>query len=440
MKIFLRVLTLLLVVALSYGHWQFFRGLPQLQSASSSIQSVSVEPLPLQVYCPGALVEVGGESGVEIGTVARIGEALISSYVGASTVLVPPAISSVAGSKAEVGDSAQSTDILSLVQSQVVDRERAQGLAATYCQKPLASGWLINGSSVVGSESVLIAANPAAVEALISLEIHLPGRVITDRFALAPGEEQLIPTAGYANGESAFAIYFESSGPEISMALQNRETLGLNPVGIEIEGVTLNPSTEFVFAGLRPLTQGFENPTARVYNPTSEVAEVVITVFGEENVELFRQLVNPGSFGEIELEILGEYQLATLNSDQPVLAAIRNPSTTPVLDFAWIQPAELFSSVTVALTSYQNSVLVANPGSSTLEITLEARFGERLSVQTLVVPAFSQVEVPLSGTSVKIAGSGEFAVALEIFDPSGYSVVHPRQSANLGNDLEIEIN
>ena len=440
MKIVLRILTVLMVSGLAVGHWQFFPGSGSLSAPQSEEQVVSVDPLPLEVYCPGAMVEVGGESGVELGSVERVGEALLSLASSAQELLVTPPVSSTAGVGAVAADSDQSTNLLSMVQSQVIDRERAKGLAATYCQKPTSSGWLINGSSTVGSESVLIAANPAEVEALVEITIHLSSGIVSDRFALAPGEEQLITTAQYANGEAVFAIYFQTSGPEISMALQNRRTRGLNPIGVEVEGVTQNPATSFVFAGLRPLTQGFENPELRVFNPGEEAAEVIFSVFTEDNVELYRELVPAGKFATVEFEIEGDYQLATLGSDVEVLAAIMNPSTEGVLDFAWLQPAELFSSMTIPLTSYQNTVLVANPGATALELKVESRTGSRLDVQSLVVAPFSQIAIPSAANSMRLDASGEFAVALEILDPNGYSVIHPRESANLGNDLTIKVN
>ncbi len=440
MKILARVATLILAVGLAVAHWQFFPNFGELARPEVRSQTVSVEPLPLRVFCPGALVEVGGESGVDLGNVERVGETLISSQISATEVLISPPLASSEGAGALVGDPEQSTNLISLMQSQAIDRERARGLAASYCPKPVASGWLINGSSVVGTESVLIAANPGEVEVLVELQIHLPGGILDDRFALAPGEQQLIPTSGYANGEPAFAIYFETSGPEISMALQNRETRGLNPIGVEIEGPTLDPSTEFTFVGLRDLTQGFEKPSMRVYNPGTEVAEVVVTVFGDENVELVRELVNPAGFAELPLTLAGGYQLVSLKSDQQVLAAIKNSSIEPVLDFAWIQPAELFSSVSVALSPYQNSVLVANPGSTAIEVTVESSFGERLSFESLVLAPFSQIAIPSSASGMKIDGTGQFAIAIEVFDPAGYAVVHPRESANLGENLTIKVN
>lgn len=440
MKIVFRALTILLVSGFAVSHWQFFPVFGSLSAPEARVQSVSVDPLPLKIFCPGALVEVGGESGVELGSVERVGESLLSLASSAQELLVTPPVASTTGAAAVAADSNQSTNLLSMVQSQVIDRERAKGLAATYCQQPTSSGWLINGSSTVGSESVLIAANPAEVEALVEITIHLPSGTISDRFALAPGEEQLITTAQYANGEDTFAIFFETSGPEISMALQNRKTRGLNPIGVEIEGVTQNPGTNFVFAGLRPLTQGFENPELRVFNPGDQTAEVIFSIFAQDNVELYRELVPAGKFATIELEVQGDYPLATLASDVGVVAAILNPSTEGVLDFAWLQPAELFSSVTLPLTSYQNSVLVANPGAAALELNVEARTGSRLDVQSLVIAPFSQIAIPSSANSIRLDASGEFAVALEILDPNGYSVIQPRENANLGDDLVIKVN
>lgn len=439
MKIALRVLLGLLVVAFGAGHWFLFPNSAPFGKAEASLISVSVDPLPLSVFCPGAFVEVGGPTGVELGSVTKIGEALISSQSSEEELLVAPPVTTVLGVTVTAQNGEQSTNLLSVMQAQAVSEERAQGLAASYCQQPVASGWLINGSAVVGQESVLIAANPSEVEALVELEIHLPNRIISDRFALAPFEEQLIPTAGYANGEASFAVFFESSGPAISMALQNRETRGLNPTGIELEGVTQNPSTDMVFVGLRPLTDGFENPTMRIYNPGVAATEVIITAFGDDNIELFRVNVNSGSFAEVDLSVSGSFQLVTLSSAEPVLAAIKNPSLEPILDFAWLMPAELFSSVTVPLSSYQNTLVLANPGTSAVEITLELLTSSRSTYQSLVIPALGEVAVPVSGKSARIDGSAPFAVALELLDSAGYSIVHPTESRNLGRDLSIRI-
>ena len=437
MKIALRAFLVTIVLALIGLHWQLNPSSALLEPVDRASKAVSVEPLPLMVYCPGALVEVGGVSGVELGKVERVGEALVSaSYESGSLSELPP-VSSTEGFSAIAEQGEQSTNLISSLQAQAIDRERSSGLAATYCAKPTASGWLLNGSAVVGSESVLIAANPSAVEALVEIDFHFQGRIVSERIALAPQERKLIPTAAYANGERQFAIFFQSSGPAISMVLQNRETRGLQPTGVELEPVTSNPAKMHYFVGFRPLTQGFENARLRIYNPGIDSSEVVVTAFGLENVELFRTQVGPGSFSDIELVVGEGHQLIALEASAEVIAAIKNPTIDPILDFAWIQPAELFSSVTVPLSTYRNNLVIANPEATALEITLEVDFGSRTSLETAVVAPYSQLVLPLSGVSVKVDGSSLFGVALEILDPAGYSVVSPTESANPGRDLEI---
>ncbi len=439
MKQLFRALTVLTVVGLTLGHWLLIGNTAVEERSAQVVKSVSVEPLPLQVFCPGAFVEVGGPSGVELGSVLRFGEALISSQVSAEQLIGEVPLRSEQGVGLMAADALQSTNLLSLLQVQVIDRERAIGLAASYCQQPKSSGWLINGSAVVGSESVLIAANPSEIEAIVELAVHLPGRVISDRFALAPFEQKLISTAGYANGEAAFAIYFQSSGPALSMALQNRQTRGLTPTGIEIEPLTAEPATEHVFAGFRPLTAGFESPSMRVYNPGSKAADLVVTAFGEQNVELFRANVQAGGFAEVELLVQEGFQLVTLMSNEPVLAAIKNSSIEPVLDFGWVQPAQKFTSVSLPLTSYQNTLVISNPQALPVEITLEIFSSGRSSVQNLVIAPFDSLGLPVRGSGVRLDANLEFVVALEILDKFGYSVIHPTESRNLGLDLSIRV-
>lgn len=439
MKLLMRITTVLAVVSITFGHWFLIGNTAAIERSSVVSKSVSVEPLPLRVFCPGAFVEVGGASGVELGSILRVSEALISSYVSAQQLIGEVPVRSEQGVGVTAADAEQSTNLLSLLQVQAVDRERANGLAATYCQQPATSGWLINGSAIVGAESVLIAANPGEIEAIVEIFVHLPGSVVTDRFALAPFEQKLISTAGYANGEAAFAMFFKSSGPALSMALQNRQTRGLTPTGIEIESLTRDPATEHVFAGFRPLTAGFENPSMRVFNPGLELAEVVVSAFGEQNVELFRANVQPGNFAEIELLVEEGYQLVTLSSSEPVLGAIKNSSIEPVLDFAWVQPGELFTSVSLPLTRYQDRLVIVNPQALVLTVTLEILGASGSSQQSLVVPAFKSIAIPVRGDSVKLNSNLEFAVALEILDGAGYSLVHPTQSRNLGQDLSIRV-
>ena len=440
MKLAMRILTGVLAVGLGIGHW-FLIGFPdqEVSQAQARTLSASVEPLPLSLSCPGAFVQLGGPDGTDLGKVERLGSALVAVQSSEPELLESPELSISGFDSATVAGSPQSTELLSMLQAQAVDQQRAIGIQASFCPQPLAAGWLINGAAVSGAESILVAANPADVEALIQIDVHVSNTVVSDTFALAPGEEKLISMARYANGERLFALSFQTNGPEILMAMQNRETRGLTPIGIETEVPLATAATSAQFVGLRELTGGFTLPEIRVYNPNEDATEVIINALDGENVELFRMQVPAGAFESLELALSESYQLVTLESELPVLSAIKSFAIDPTLDFAWILPAETFRSLSIPLTSYQNSLVLANPGTSPNEITVSITSGTRTSVQSLVLPALSTTAIRVAGSSVKVVGSGDYLAALEILDPAGYSVVTPTENANLGNDLQIRI-
>lgn len=440
MKLVMRILTGLLAIGLGLGHW-FLIGYPsqELSKAESRTITASVEPLPLSVSCPGAFVQAGGQDGTELGLIERLGSALVAVQSSDEDLLSAPELSIAGFDSASVVGSPQSTELLSMLQAQAVDQQRAIGIQATYCPQPLAEGWLANGAAVSGAESILIAANPAEVEALVEIKVHVANSFVTDTFALAPGEEKLISMARYANGERLFAINFVTNGPEILMALQNRETRGLTPIGIELEVPVERPETNLQFVGLRELTGGFTLPELRVFNPGTEPTEVIVNALDGENVELFRLQVAAGGFESLELALSERHQLITLESEQPVVAAIKSFTINPTLDFAWLMPATSFRNLAIPLTSYQNSLVLANPGTSPNEITVTITTGSRTSVQTLVLPALGTTAIAVSGSKVQVFGSGDFLAALEVLDPAGYSIITPTENANLGNDLKIRI-
>lgn len=440
MKLAMRILTGLLAIGLGVGHW-FLIGYPaqDISRAEARTIAASVQPLPLSLSCPGAFVQAGGPDGTDLGLIERLGSALVAVQSSEETLLEAPELSISAFDSAAVDGSPQSTELLSMLQAQAVDQQRAIGIQASYCPQPLAEGWLVNGAAVSGAESILIAANPAEVEALVEIKVHVANALVTDTFALAPGEEKLISMARYANGERAFAVNFVTNGPEILMALQNRETRGLTPIGIELEVAVEKPDTKLNFVGLRELTGGFTLPELRVFNPSTEPTEVIVNALDGENVELFRLQVSPGGFESLELPLSERYQLISLESDQPVVAAIKSFAIDPTLDFAWLLPATSFRNLALPLTSYKNSLVLANPTTSPNEITVSITSGSRTSIQSLVLPALGTTAISVSGSKVQVAGSGDFLAALEVLDAAGYSIITPTENANLGNDLKIRI-
>ena len=204
MKIFARALLALLLPALVVSGYVF---LPAAQAPSQEVAAsefqVSVDPADLEIVCAGALIEVGGEDGTELDLIERVGEAGVKAF-SAEEISVPP---TTAGSiPIEVKGSEQSTELLSAIQTQAVSRERASGLAASYCEQPITSGWFISGASGVGNESILSAANWNDVDTQLIVELHSPGGMVSERYALAAGQERLITLAPLAALAGVYAI------------------------------------------------------------------------------------------------------------------------------------------------------------------------------------------------------------------------------------------
>lgn len=435
MRIFLRVILALLLPALVVAG---FILLPQadLAPAEAGEQefSVSVEPKSLQIVCPGALVEVGGEDGTELGLIERVGEARprVNSPDGAPA---PPTTQESV--QFEASGSEQSTELLAAIQTQAVSKSRISGLAASFCEQPTTAGWFISGASGVGNESVLLAANWSDVDTQLIVEIHSPAGKTVERFALASGQERLISLAPLTALANVYAVRVQSTGPAVSLALQNRWSRGLTPLGVEMTGTTQLPKTIQWIQPVTILAEGYQAPMLRLYAPDAS-AEVVVTAFGGEEPELFRSFVPEAGFSELDLELAAGSYVLKIESTNPVLAGVRNPALDP-LDYAWVYPQELFTSLSIPVPSYKSTLRLANPGALAISVTVVTTTNNRPSYQTLELGAFESIGLEVSADAVLVQSASEFLAALEVLDGSGYAVIAPSENKNLGEELVVSV-
>ncbi len=268
------------------------------------------------------------------------------------------------------------------------------------------------------------------------IEYHLPGGVTTERVAIAAGEERLASLAVSANLESTFALRIESLGSPISAAVQNRYSRGLTPLGINLSTKLSQPATEQWLLPISALATGYERPTLRVYNPGAET-EVIATIFGTNGVEVIREFVAAGSFVEVPISFEGEASAIQIQSEEPVLAGVLNPSLDP-LDRAWILPADSFTQVRIPLSVYDTSLYVNNPNATAITITVLVEDGVYQNYQTLELAPFTMESFPVSGDSVRVESANLFQAALEIVD-QGYAAIIPSENQNLGDELVVVV-
>ena len=415
--------------------------LPQLSTsfASPNLKTVNVEPLPLEVYCPGAFAEVGGESGIELGEIDRIGEVSIYSFVGSGELVIDPGLTTTTGSRAVVNGGNQSTALLSAIQAQGVSRDRATGFMASTCLQPAYSGWFISGAAALGQETVLLIANPNETETIVSFEFLVPGGKILKQVSLAAGQTEVLPVSSIIFQEPVFALWFETSGVPVSVAMQQRTTAGVSTRGVDLQLPNAAPLTDNLITGLSVRSEGFEKPTLRLFNPGQTPTEAIISAVSTDNVVVLRQQVQPFGFAEVKLDLTDGDYLLRVESAQPLLAGVRNTILQPALDFSWLTSATEFTDLTLPVPSYKTRLHVANFGLSALAVNLEITTGTRVEYQSFEIASLAQVSVPINGDSVRINSASKFTAALEVIDVPGYAVINPRENKNFGDELFVSV-
>jgi hypothetical protein len=391
---------------------------------------VDVEPLPLEIVCPGAMVEVAGQSGVEIGQIERVGTARIWTQGTAELSGVEERSESALSLTA--GSEEQSTSLLSAIQTQVVDRQRAAGLMAGYCEQPLSSGWFVSGDGGVGRESVLIVNNPNDVDTQLLLEFHFAGKVLTERLVLAPNADRLISLAALVGVEPQYALYFESGGGPLSVAMQHRYSDGLTPLGVSLTTSVRPASTLQFIAPLDVLAEGFEKPRMRLFAPR-DAAQV--QVYAASRL-LTSVALASGELKEVELELGEGVYALRIESDEVVLAQVLNPSLAP-LDYSWLSPLESVTEISMPLSNFNQEIALLNPNETSIDVEIITRSEVGVERSSLALTAGQLVMLPATGISFTARSDETFMLSLRVLDERGYEVINPSENENLGRSLSV---
>lgn len=436
MKLPGRILGIALTLAGLTGAW-FLQGV-SFQTASVPEPegiSVSTTAKPLQLYCQGPLAELGGKDGTDLGSMALVGKADVRYRLGVGSLISEPESRVTQGVALAMASREQTTATLTAAQSQLIQRPRMAGLAATNCGQPQAEGWLLNGMAGSGFESILHVANPNPVEVQIDLVFHLATSSNSHLITLAPFESQQLSLASFVEAEPSFAIYFQSSGQKVSMALQNRSSAGLSATGVELKGPTAKASKSLAIPGFQILAAGLAKPALRIFNPGPDAANALVTFLGSgTNSDVVEIEIPAAGFAEVSTELqVGDY-LVLIESDAELMAELYNPYVAKNFDFAWLTPAEAFTGeLAMVVPSFAAKIAIANPGASEITVLLTLDTG----AQAISVPARSQLQVPVTGKSLLLESQGEYFVNLILTDPKGYAVITPRENQNLGSNIQV---
>lgn len=395
--------------------------------------SVDVKPLPLTIVCPGAMVEVAGQSGVEVGKIERVGTARLWSQGIASDLQVEERSETSYAITVE-GDN-QSSELVSAIQTQVVDRNRAAGLLGGFCEQPISSGWFAAGDGGSGRESVLVVSNPNEVDTQLLLEFHFLGKVVTERAVIAALSERLISLAAIVGVEPSYALYFESGGAPLSVSLQHRYSDGLTPLGVSLTTAVREPATEIWIAPVDILAEGFEKPRLRIFAPKNS-ANVSITSPGTSFA--LSEMVESGSLVELELDLVSGVYALKIESDEVVIAQLLNPSLSP-LDYSWLSALQPMTAIHMPLSNFNQELALLNPTDSELEIAVVTKTAQGNQSASLAIAPGKLLMLPISGASISAKANGTFMAAIRILDEVGYEVINPSENTNIGQSLRVLI-
>ncbi len=390
------------------------------------LAAASVDPMPVSAYCPGALAEVGGEQGTDLGEIARVGKATYNLWGTEAEVSEEDSLF------AQVDTTEQSTKVLSVNQTQAVNRPRLAGLAATFCPMPAASGYFASGDSGPGSESVLHLANPNDVDLIVEIELSLEDGIESDKVPLAANEHKLISLVGLSGASSNYVLRYQTAGLPVAAFMQHREVSGLSATGVDLVEPS-RPMAKGAISGLMVADSSPRVPVLRVFNPGLEDVELSLQAMAGGEFELIQIRVPAGVLIEEKLNISPGSTLLSFEASAEVLLAVRNDVISPKVDFDWLVPSQLFERDLYLAAPGNSQLLLGNPTLESVTVVVIGGQGE-----SVTIPPRSQVAVGLDRGPLRVQGSG-FLAAVEVLAKSGYSVIQPTEMRNLGERVEVRV-
>lgn len=468
------------------------RGLAGMASAAALIAAVGLVPLPtmgvtplgtpvepepadLLALCPGASLRLGDETGANAGQAYAVGSPELTIVADGE-----PTRTSLVSGAAEAGPG-QAPTALRLAPSETAALAATQtqhltgqgglhGLAIAGCTEPTSSAWLVGGATTVGRTTLLLLANPTAVQAEVSVRmwgevgpVTAPGM---KGIAVPANGQRVLALSGFAPDLSSPVVHVEARGGQVVAALQTSIMRVLDPGGLDLVSAGAGPSDRLVIPAVRIADslgvssslglEGYDDLEAilRVGNPGEATADVEVSVtptFAGGVSTSFHLHLAGGRTTDIALATAfelgaepfpdGSYTV-TVESNSPVVAAART-STIPApttdadgvvqpggADVAWFAAApRLTGDVALAVADAPGAVLVAAAMDGAVHtVTLTPVDGGE--VLTLEVPGVGSVALPVeSGAGYHVRGARGVALALSFADEgaiAGYVLRSPR--------------
>ncbi|MBD8063082.1 DUF5719 family protein [Oceanitalea stevensii] len=268
-----------------------------------------------------------------------------------------------------------------------------RGLAATSCQSPSTSAWLVGGSTQPGDSAQLVLSNVGQTPASVTLS----GWGSTGALDLSTAGTVLVPAGGQRivllealAADPRVAVHVAATGGEVTALVQDSRLRGLVPAGTDLVAPSVPPAETVVVPGIflgQSSGEEADAPAVRVVNPGEETATVTLELLGTEGPEAVpgaeELVLDPGAVVDVSLTGIPEGPWsAVVSADLPVTAAAvtttvgrageEDPGTAPV-DRAWAPAVPALASGVVAVPGdgvSSASLVLTNPSGDALDVEL----------------------------------------------------------------------
>lgn len=451
--------------------------LPQIGAGPTSTV-VSPVAASQQRICAGPALQLGDDTGLEATTAISIGKADVTSASTSGS----PSLEDLDATDSPTNTPPQrlllapppageEPGALAGSQSQRVEGEETAGFSASECVKPELESWLVGGSTITGRTTLISLNNPSKVNATVKLTIYSEsGRVDavgTEGIVVPAGGHRVFSLAGFAPGIASPVVHVESSGGQVSAALQQSIVRTLTPGGIDVVTASTDPAPLTVIPGV--VIAGDSNIAAvtslngysdldgilRVFVPGEGKAEITVAALAEDGSGATSSAtfaVQGDTVTDFPLDEFtdGTWTL-TVSSDRAAIAAARTstvtlkepavagvdaplPTTDDVLatDFAWFVSAPALVAQTLVSVAPGPSAIMhfVNTGSTDAVVTIDALEG---AGTTVTVPAGLALAVPVAANaSYRVGGTNTVRISVSYQDAgvlAGFTVSPPDRSS-----------
>ena len=434
----------------------------------------------LGLVCPGpGYVEGGATAGAAVFSPAGAADLAVNQNSAANFLSAQqPTLVQVPAEQATLP---QGSSLLSANQTQFISSP-AQGISAGVngligadCQRPSSDFWFLGASTAVGRQSLLIVNNPSPVDATFSLELYDEGGLVTasglEGLSVAASKTLVLPLASFAPSDPTLAIHMTSQGGAVAAWIQQKTVRGTVAAGVDFispassaASIQVMPGLSVIgsksaaeiaqsnpdYADLSPMVRLFVPQSTAGSAKTLSVTVLVSGIDAKTFGTVVQQDVNVGQTTDIPVSGLGDGRYSVeVTAAKPLFAALKMSvnSTDPARvlaatgsDFAWVGAAEPITS--------QRNVMVPTQGASSLNITnanttaatVSLRDMSDAKIETLVVPANGQLDVPVrAGANLQISAQSEIFANLTTHRENGIAAFKILDSKNLGGLVEVSL-